>query len=569
MFENFTRHLCLAIGLLPAVVHSAAANDTLTVARRFYHVDAKSRLILVNQPLPSLTAAGTAPVTHVALDRVYQLLTPAAGLQTSASYPVEADGVRYTVFFTQVPVATITTHDSIVDTPSVFGRFTLTKPDGSTVQSNMGVEYRGAFSQTYPKKSFELSFWADTTGRESADVTLLGMRNDNKYNLQALYNEPLRMQSKVSNELWQEVHQIYYKIQEPEAKNGIASDYVEVFVNGSYQGIYMLTERIDRKQLKLKKYNNGITGELYKGSSWDGATTFRSLPPYDNTSETWGGFEYKHPEEQVDWSRLYGFVDFVENSSDKDFFGTYQQKFHVGNAVDYFIFLNLIRADDNTGKNLYIAKYKQGEPYYYVPWDLDGVFGNYWNGSNSGYMSDILSNGFYDRLLKDYSTTGFRAKVVSRWRELRKSVITDTHILQKFQTNSTYLLANNVYTREQMAWPDFTYDPGQLTYAADWLRNRLEFLDNTFNQSFAPITATHAPVAARLQLYPNPTTDVLTVETDGLAELDIRDLNGRTVLHAALPARSNQVDVRQLAKGVYVATVKTGASVATRKLVVN
>lgn len=570
MLKTITRTLLATLLVLVGAMHPAtAAPDTLRIARAFYHVDQAARLILVNQQLTDLPVDEQRPATHLELDRVYTFAAPVARIQPTARYQVEAAGTQYTLFFTQIPVVSIATQDSIVDTPSVPAQFTLVQPNGSTVQSSMGIEIRGGFSQSYPKKSYELSFRADTVGDEARDLSLLGMRTDNKYNLQALYNEPLRMQSKVSNELWQEIHQIYYQAQEPEAKNGIAIEYVEVFVNGAYKGIYTLTERVDRKQLKLKKYSKGITGELYKGSSWDGASTFEALPPYSNASETWGGFEYKHPEELIDWSHLHEFVEYVMNSSDQQFYASYQQKFHLSNAVDYFIFLNLLRAGDNTGKNLYIAKYKQGEPYYYVPWDLDGVFGNDWGGNHIGYSGDILSNGFYNRLLLDYDPNGFRARVWARWAELRGSVITEAHILGKFQDNSALLLANNVYAREQLAWPGFTYNATELPYLTDWLRNRLRFLDDTFSQKYAPITATATPRLASLTLYPNPATDFLTVEASGSGQLLIHDLNGRTVLQAAFTPAQRRIDVRALRKGIYVATVKTGTLVATKKLLID
>jgi hypothetical protein len=35
--------------------------------------------------------------------------------------------------------------------------------------------------------------------------------------------------------------------------------------------------------------------------------------------------------------------------------------FNIDNAVDYFIFLNLLYASDNIGKNNYVAKYDTGQ----------------------------------------------------------------------------------------------------------------------------------------------------------------------------------------------------------------
>ncbi|MCC3156212.1 CotH kinase family protein [Hymenobacter sp. 15J16-1T3B] len=554
--------------LLPALP-AAAGGDTLTVPAPYYHVDAANHLILVNQDVDVLSAGATTNPNYLALDRVYSLTRPLGRISTDSSYRAVAAGAAYTLFFTKLPVVHIDTRYPIVDAPSVYAQLQLTETSGRQVQAKLGIEIRGGSSQALPKKSYELSFWADTTGASSADVTLLGMRTDNKYNLQALYNEPLRFRSKVANALWQEIHQIYYKAQEPEAKNGIAMQYAELFLNGEYRGLYALTERVDRKQLKLKKYNNGITGELYKGVDWAGAPTFSSVPPFDNTLDTWAGFEYKHPEEQIDWTNLYNFCLFVKNSTDANFYANYRQKFHLGNAVDYYLFLNLTRATDNTGKNIYIAKYKQGEPYYYVPWDLDGVFGTDWQGVNTGSVDDILTNGFYQRLNQDCSAGGFRQTLTARWQALRTTVITEQHIMAKFRAEYNYLAGNNAYAREQLVWGGTQQDTTQLGYIQGWVRSRLSYLDGVFGQSCNGVTAakTAATVNPLLQLYPNPATDNLRIESEARGgELSLRDLSGRVVLQTTLKSAQSQVDVRALRRGLYVVTLKTPTAVVTQKL---
>jgi hypothetical protein len=438
----------------------------------------------------------------------------------------------------------------------------------------VGIEVRGSFSQSFPKKSYELSFWSDKTGKESRDVRFLQMRTDNKWNLQAMYNEPLRLRSKVSNELWQDIHQIYYKDKEPDAKNGIDMAYVEVFINNHYKGLYALSERVDRKQLKLKKYSNGIKGELYKGSYWDDAVIFNSAPPFNNASETWSGFEYKHPEEEINWSNLYSFVNFVTKSTDQEFNRDYKKWFRLDNAVDYYIFLNLLRAGDNYGKNLYIAKYKTDDPYFYVPWDLDGVFGTDWSGQNVNATDGILTNGFYARMMQDRSPTGFRAALNKRWAELRATVITEDFILSKFNSNHELLLNNNVYEREHAAWSAYTHEESQLTYIGIWLKYRLEFLDVAFGKELLPsdvvLSTQDAQNEVSLQLYPNPAKDYFTVTFDsGAYDLIIQDINGKVVTKYSLSGKVNKLPLHGMKKGMYVVTVKNDKTFKKQKLIVD
>jgi len=558
--------LCLL--LVSTALSKSHAQGIVTINSKFFHADSASKLVLINAPLHQLNAArsdGDSIRTLVANGQSYALVRPVSSLRTAASYQATHQAKTYTVYVTRVPVLSLRTRHQIVDAPSVYATLVLTDTTGVVAQSATGIEIRGGFSQSYPKKSYELSLWADTLGTNNQDLALLGMRTSNKWNLQAMYNDQLRLRIKVANELWQDMNQVYYKAQEPTAKSGISLAYAEAFINGRYQGIYTLTERVDRKQLKLKKYaNNSIMGELYKGSGW-GNTTFSSLPGFDNTSLNWDGFEYKEPSEQIDWTTLHSFANLVVNGSDADFYSQYKSKFNLANAVDYFIFLNLMRATDNTGKNIYIAKYKPNEPYFYVPWDLDGVLGNDWMGANTNYTTDILSNVFYDRLRRDYSPNGFQAALASRWSSLRASVITSAYITAKTKLNSDYLLANNVYEREHLAWPSYQYDAAQLAYPTTWLTDRLTYLDTVFRPATALATA-GAAEAAELQLSPNPASDYLYASIGASpCQLTIRDVQGKVVLQTALTS-SRRVALTSLPQGLYLASMKSATVSVVRKI---
>jgi hypothetical protein len=556
----------LALGSLRAAAQTPAEN-TIAVAADFYHVDTKNHLVVLSQPITD-----TKVITGLDLGGAFILPEPATSLAPGTEYQAKHNGEDYTVFVTQLPIVRLTTRHTIVDAPSVYAKFSLTESTGAVTTTNMGIEIRGAWSQTYPKKSYELSMWADTTGATSRDVQLLGMRTDNKWNLQALYNEPLRFNNKVSHELWREMNQLYYQAKEPDAKSGVGMAFVEVFLNNEYQGVYGLSERVDRKLLKLKKYNAGIKGELYKGSGRDSASLFQGAPAFDNRSEVWSGFEYKHPDELIDWTNLRDLVRFVARSSPADFQRQYQQRFRLDNLVDYFIFLNLLRATDNTGKNLYLARYNTNEPYFYVPWDLDGVFGTDWQGLNDNVTEGLLTNNLYERLLQDNSPTGFRRALAKRWASLRTNLITEEYIMGKFRTQHDYLLRNNVYKRERLAWPTYTYRATQLTYMTTWLHARLAYLDGAFAQpADAVLAAAPAAASARATLFPNPAHDYLSVELPagaGPSQVSIRDLSGHLVLQASLSG-STRVPVGHLAKGLYAVVLESQAAVQVTKLVLN
>jgi len=457
------------------------AEDTITINVDCCGFDAEKKMILVTRN-PEMSNEGSNDLkTVVKIDSYYRFVVPVAALEPGKTLCLmNAENDTFTMHVTSLPIINIITRGEIATEPMVSADFVLAENSGKIIASNIGISYRGSSALFMAKKSFRIELWSDAVGTDTRDCPLLGMRNDDDWNLQALYNEPLRLRSRVGFELWKKIDTLYYGHIEKKASNGIKLEYVELFLNGRYQGVYALGERIDKKQLKLKEPDgNSINGELYKGVA-RGASTFASLPLADNTSILWDGFEYKYPEDIVDWSNIYNFVDFVMNEDDDAFYERYKDGLCIENVVNYFIFLNLLRATDNTGKNVYIAKYTRNQPYFFVPWDLDGIFGTCWEGTRDTITGDILVNGLYSRLLEDHRADGFVKRIENRWRLLRQTTITHSNIMKLFNDNLEYLKNNGAYEREAMAWDTFFYDYDHLTYTSDWLEKRLSFLDSVF-----------------------------------------------------------------------------------------
>jgi len=548
----------------------AHANETITIKEYQYQIDHERKLIVVNQNTEQINAQWTQPKTAVILDELYSFTHAVPTVEIGVPYDVaNSDETNYTLYFTQLPLVNIFTPHVIVDEPRVFAEFIMSESNGNITRSNIGIEYRGGWSQSLPKKSLRIEFWNDTNGQETKDVSLLGMRNDDDWNLQAFFNEPLRIRSKTSNELWKILHTLYYQEQEPDAVNGIQMEYVELFVNGQYRGVYALSERVDRKQLQLKKYDYEIRGELYKAVNW-GVPTLRSLPDFADSVPYWDGFEYKYPEEVTDWINLYGFVDFVVNEKNYYFFSVHPSIFETDNAVDYFIFLNLLRAPDNTGKNIFIARYDQGEPYFYVPWDLDGVFGTMWRGEKENRTNDILSNGLYDRLIHDCSENGFYGRLTTRWNNLRKNEITHQNIMNLFRENFNYLSENGVYERENTAWGEYTMDETDLEYISEWLTARLSFLDGEFNKPCVPHDNS-GDEDEIVVIFPNPATDFLHVEINGGIlpfRLKIFNQLGHTIFSEQLRSKSETLQLPNFQPGMYFVIVQNQNFTKTQKLIV-
>lgn len=525
--------------------------EKISIEDKWYKVDHNLKFMLVNKSVSAIMNDVDGAIDKIILDTIYKFVHPISTIEKGILYPLvnEVNGSTYQLCFSELPVISLNTSGTITDEPRIPCKFTMSESDGTIIESNIGIELRGGFSQSFPKKSFRIEFWKDSIGLENTDISLLGMRKDDDWNLQAMYNEPLRLRNKTNHKLWKLMHTCYYSDIEPKAVNGIEMEYADVFLNGSYNGIYGVGERVDNKQLKIKDFDGQFRGELYKGISW-GASTYDQLPEYDNNSLTWGGFQFQYPDEITDWSYIYNFVEFVIKSDDADFKNQISNKLQIENAIDYFIFLNLLRAGDNGGKNVYVAKYDSDQPYFFVPWDLDGTFGTAWNGVKDTVTVGLLSNGIYKRMLKDYSLNGFREQINGRWSDLRSTIIQSALLIDMLKSNYYLLKTNGVYEREKLVWKEFDEDNNHFAYVENWVNNRISNLDKLFGYSTTEYKAAKSTTEV-FSIYPNPTTDVLYVRSNGSQINEITVLNSMGQILLSSNYFDQKISLAGFPNGIY------------------
>lgn len=393
----------------------------------------------------------------------------------------------YKAYNTPLAVIQIQAPQGIVNEPkrmSIISYADSTK----TITSDAGIELRGNSSQYFDKKTYDINFYKDNQGIENRGIKFGNMRSDDDWILDALYNEPLRLPSYLSFELWKKIYTPKYLNKEPKAQSGVSTQFCEVFVNGHYKGVYLLSEQVDRKLLKLKKEDStGIRGELFQGSAYEGAVTFDSVPPKKNYLRRWGGhdIEYPYPND-IPWDNLYPFTQAVVEGDDDAFAKAVSTQLNLSNVIDYFLFINVVRGPDNLGKNIYIARYDRNEPYFYVPWDLDGTFGTIYSGKEMNITNDFLDNGLLRRLLAE-NPEDFITKFKIRWKDLRASSMHTDTLVQWQQETYYSLVQSGVYEREKLAWSTLDYGTQRLEYMNNWTKKRLLYLD-TYIANLSPKT---------------------------------------------------------------------------------
>ena len=446
-----------------------------------FGVDKINKIIVWHQSNIDSVSLANINIKRFRFKNNYKLVDTVNSLSYAEKYAVTRKGTSYALYITKLPLVQIDVDTILNKDSKVLGRYRYYNGN-RFIESGMGIEYRGNLSLTYPKKTFDLEFWSDSIRNKSRDVQFKNLRDDDDWILDGLYNEPLRFRSYIAANLWTAIHKPYYQGEDSGAKSGFDVAFVEVFQNRKYQGVFALSESVDRKLLNLKKNKDQIIkGELFKASSYEGAPGFKKAPKYDNLFPHWGGFEMIYPvlDYQSHWEDLAQLITLVVNGTEEAFTENIAGKIDLENTIDYFLFINLLRATDNLGKNYYLARYDKEDPYFFIPWDLDGVMGIIQDGKRIATTNDILSNGLFDRLLQT-NPNGFKGKLKLRWNELRKNEFDESELQSSMEELYSKFQTEKIYEREHLIWPNERSIEDDYAYLLTWLKNRLIYLDTYF-----------------------------------------------------------------------------------------
>ncbi len=349
------------------------------------------------------------------------------------------------------------------------------------------------------KRNYRIKFVADDSTKMNR--RFFGLRNDNNWILDAGQMDFLRVRNRVGSDLWLDMaRKPFYADTVANVRNGSRGQMVEVFLNGEYRGIYNMCEPIDRKQLKLERYDADT--KTFHGEIWDAYTRTRTVmmsEPEERTGKlTWDGFRVRYPDYQeihrVDWTTLEDAVWFVnraDNAASKQMFidsiGDY---FDLPVLQDYFIFIAALQALDNESKNIYYSCHDitVDRRLTVTPWDLDICLGE--NYAPAVEIPDMVKPERdldwinHVPMVDMWNLEVFRTPMIERYKELRKTWLDTDNLVNRYRTAIDELESCGAAGREEERWSGDTdifkktLDlSGEMDYVEDWIRRRMAYLD--------------------------------------------------------------------------------------------
>ena len=351
----------------------------------------------------------------------------------------------------------------------------IVRPRGARPGSNGPlageVRIHGATSQGYPKKSFALTL--------DDAAPLLEMSASRNWVLNAAYIDRSLMRHKLSYDLFR-------SLSAPGTERfAAASRFVELRLNGHYNGMYLLIERVDGQLLQLGPYRSNDVEHACVYKAVDHAANF--------AQGGHAGYEQREPDPTLlnYWRPLDGLNRFVSGASAAEFFQPQTgiaSRLDLDNAIDFQLIVLVTSNADGITKNFFLARAgpvpgTKAPKFFFAPWDYDGTFGRDWDASPFPHDA-WLSNHLFDRLHKDQA---YRARFKARWNQLRRRQLSVETIRGMIDANVRTL--GDAARRNAQRWPttEGPY-PDQVSFEEDianmksWIGARLQWLDQEINR---------------------------------------------------------------------------------------
>lgn len=386
-----------------------------------------------------------------------------------------------------VPQVVLQSSASTISSRNLTPATITTIRQGDTATFEVMLRRRGASSRQLAKPSYSLK---STQG----DIAFLDMRHDDDWILDGMATDPARLRNRLAMDLWAEIAPpLWYIHDEPNARSSYEGKIVEVGGNLT-NGIYCLSERVDRKLLRLRKYDDIDTiahGVLFKTSEWK-YTTFLSAEgsqPAD-TAIRWGGWELDYPQPAAlrpqAWQAFKRFYHITAESDSSLFADSIAAYVDIPSFIHYTLLVMFTGAIDNSGKNCYWAFYDITAcnlRAVVVPWDFDLSFGRKYMGITvPANIQPMQRNRLHQRLLAFYPH--YRDSLAQCYAELRQTTFT-THHLDSMVNNYIQLYRRTgLDSIEMQSWGNDTrlhllFDT-EPDYIHQWVADRLRWLDKLF-----------------------------------------------------------------------------------------
>ena len=372
----------------------------------------------------------------------------------------------------------------------------------------IAVRYRGSSSFNSSDKkpySFRPLDKPLEEGGEKKKVNLLGMGKDNNWALLAPYADKSMMRDLLA-----------FEVSRPWMEYTPQGRYCELYLDGIYYGVFILTEVVSKGKQRLNLPDPGDSGDDLTGGyimevnrTEDEVTHVSNYHPVSRNGFTYPNqyinFQYKSPDyeeltqEQVAY--INGRIDQMETSLWNYSAGneeTYTEFLDVDNFIDYQIAQELAHNVDAYRLSGKFFKRRDSDDarFKMVVWDMNLAYGNsdYYQGWRTDtwmYQNNDIMNSQGDPQLIPFwwyklnTNPDYTAALKARWAQYRRSNLRQDRVMATVDSLAAVLTSHGAEQRNSQAWPRWGWYVWPNYYHADDFQDEVSYLKGWINDRIA------------------------------------------------------------------------------------
>lgn len=368
----------------------------------------------------------------------------------------------------------------------------------------VGIEKRGSSSQLFfPKDQYAVET-RDENGN-NLNVSLLGLPAENDWILHAPYSDKSLMRNLLT-----------YKWANEMGSYAPRTAFCEVVLNGDYQGVYILMEKIKRDENRVdiaEMDENDLAGDsltggymikIDKNEGAGNAGWESEFPPYPGAwQDVYYQYHYpkpadiKYQQKQYIQQFVHDFEIVMNSSNYNDPEDGYQSIVDLNSFTDFVIINELTKNVDGYRISTFLYKDRDSKNNMFKAgpvWDFNITLGNadYYSGFDpEGWMiTSDYANGdgmaihfWWRKLMED---PAFYQNLVLRWNVFRKTVLHNDSINNFINQTAEFLDEPQQRNFQrwpilgEYIWPNYfigdTYEE-EVDYLGQWIEERIVWMD--------------------------------------------------------------------------------------------
>jgi len=503
-------------------------------------------------------------------------------------------------FESTLPLIRINTTSSINRTEAILGNMEIVQNDtginsffdpASEYKGKIKIKHRGQSSLSFPKKSFSVET-LDDLGRD-LDVSFLNFPEEEDWILNGPYADKSLMRNVLIMDLARKIGQYASRTQ-----------YIDLFVNGDYRGIYVLMEKIKRDKDRVdvaKLKESDLTGDELTGGY---------IFKIDKGSPDWlSKFNFYESADKLIYQLVYPDIDDVEPEQFKyiqlnvDSFERAmvdENLMYGGKSFDEYIDLASFAEThilNEIGRNIDGYRFSS---YFHKRKDSNGgkiIAGPVWDFNlafrNADYCNAEDTEGFifrgpcpsglpfwWDVLLKNEV---FQSTTRCRWETLRATSFHTDSIFAFIDAQAALIQPSidpNFHRWDVLGtylWPNplplaNTYAE-EISLLKEWLTARLEWMDDNIGGTCQmSVSTTEVAESIPFEIFPNPAANQIKLLMDENLKTKVDGIYMINTLGQRIYLPNTQdyltFDISHLLTGIYFVEFQINRKIYLKKIVI-